>query len=109
MPDERQTSTREGIAPAPESTIGREAESRQRDALTHAPVESRPDSAMGGTSDADAPADESWGEVYHAAAATEDPDSPPSQVQQDDALEASERLDRLGTEPDEPATDRLGE
>ena len=59
MGDEREQSTREGIAPAPESEIGREAEARQRHALTHTPVESRPDSALGGTSDADSPADES--------------------------------------------------
>jgi hypothetical protein len=98
MPDERQTSTREGIAPAPESEMGREAEARQRDALTHAPVESRPDSAMGGTSDADAPADESWGQA-----------SRPGAVQQDDVLKGAERLERLGNEPDKPSTDRLGE
>jgi hypothetical protein len=84
MPDERQTSTREGIAPAPESEIGREAEARQRDALAHAPVESRPDSAMGGTSDADSPADESWGEASRQGTATEDSADPQSQVQQDD-------------------------
>jgi hypothetical protein len=109
MPDERQTSTREGIAPAPESRIGREAESRQRDALTHAPVESRPDSAMGGTSDADAPADESWGQASKPDTAPEDPGSPQSQVQPDDALRGAERLQRLGIEPDKPSTDRLGE
>jgi hypothetical protein len=73
MPDERQTSTREGIAPAPESTMGREAEARQRDALAHAPVESRPDGAMGGTSDADSPADESWGRVPGPDNATKPP------------------------------------
>lgn len=60
MPDERQTSTREGIAPAPESTVGREAAERNRDALTHTPPEAQPDSGMGGTSDADSPADEAW-------------------------------------------------
>lgn len=60
MPDERQESTREGIAPAPESEIGAEAADRQRDALTHTPPEARPESAMGGTSDADSPADEAW-------------------------------------------------
>jgi hypothetical protein len=60
MPDERQTSTREGIAPAPESPLGQRAEERQRDALTHTPPEAQPDSAMGGTSDADSPADEAW-------------------------------------------------
>jgi hypothetical protein len=109
MPDERQTSTREGIAPAPESKIGREAESRQRDALAHAPVESRPDSAMGGTSDADSPADESWGQVSRHETATEDSAGPQSQVQQDEALRGADRLERLGNEPDKPSTDRLGE
>jgi hypothetical protein len=84
MPDERQTSTREGIAPAPESEIGREAEARQRDALAHAPVESRPDSAMGGTSDADSPADESWGQASRHETPTEDAADPESRVRQDD-------------------------
>lgn len=60
MPDERQTSTAEGIAPAPESAQGREAERRRRDELLHAPVESRPDAGMGGTSDADSAGDEAW-------------------------------------------------
>jgi hypothetical protein len=60
MPDERQESTREGIAPAPESELGHEAEERQRSKLTDIPPEARPDSAMGGTSDADSAADEAW-------------------------------------------------
>jgi hypothetical protein len=60
MPDERQESTREGIAPAPESELGQEAAERQRSKLTDIPPAARPDSAMGGTSDADSPADEAW-------------------------------------------------
>jgi hypothetical protein len=60
MPDERQESTREGIAPAPESEIGQDAAERQRSRLIRTPPEAQPDSAMGGTSDADSPADEAW-------------------------------------------------
>jgi hypothetical protein len=60
MPDERQESTREGIAPAPESEIGQDAAERQRSRLIHTPPEARPESAMGGTSDADSPGDEAW-------------------------------------------------
>jgi hypothetical protein len=60
MPDERQESTAEGIAPAPESDIGRAADERRRQELARAPEESRPDGAMGGTSDADSAADEAW-------------------------------------------------
>jgi hypothetical protein len=60
MPDERQTSTAEGIAPAPESPLGREAERRRREELIEEPVESRPDGGVGGTSDADSPGDEAW-------------------------------------------------
>ena len=60
MPDERQESTAQGIAPAPESEIGRAADERRIDQVIHAPEESRPDGAMGGTSDADSAADEAW-------------------------------------------------
>ena len=60
MPDERQESTAQGIAPAPESEIGRVADEQRREQLANAPEESRPDSAMGGTSDADSAADEAW-------------------------------------------------
>jgi hypothetical protein len=60
MSDERQESTREGIAPAPESTIGQDAAARQQAQLIRTPPEARPDSAMGGTSDSDSPADEAW-------------------------------------------------
>jgi hypothetical protein len=60
MPDERKESTAEGIAPAPESPIGRAAEERRREELIHAPVASRPDAGLGGTSDADTAADEAW-------------------------------------------------
>jgi hypothetical protein len=60
MPDERQESTREGIAPAPESEVGRKAEERRREELIETPIPARPDSAMGGTSDADSAADEAW-------------------------------------------------
>jgi len=60
MPDERQQSTREGIAPAPESKVGEDAAARQQERLIHTPPEAQPESAMGGTSDADSPADEAW-------------------------------------------------
>jgi hypothetical protein len=60
MSDERQDSTREGIAPAPESALGQDAAERQRARLIRTPSEARPDSAMGGTSDADSPADKAW-------------------------------------------------
>ena len=58
MTDERQESTAQGIAPAPESAIGRRADAKRQDQLRHASVETRPESAMGGTSDADSAADE---------------------------------------------------
>jgi hypothetical protein len=60
MPDERQDSTAAGIAPAPESSIGRAADEQRREQLIQAPEESRPDGAMGGTSDADSAGDEAW-------------------------------------------------
>jgi hypothetical protein len=60
MPDERQESTAQGIAPAPESEIGRKADARRREQLTHEPESARPDSGMGGTSDGDTAADEAW-------------------------------------------------
>jgi hypothetical protein len=60
MPDERQESTKQGIAPAPESEIGQAADARRRQRLEHAPEETRPDSGMGGTSDADTAGDEAW-------------------------------------------------
>jgi hypothetical protein len=63
MPDERQESTKQGIAPAPESEIGRRAERRRQDELTHTPPESQPDSAMGGTSDNNSASDEAWSKV----------------------------------------------
>jgi hypothetical protein len=58
MRDERQESTREGIAPAPESAIGAEAAEQRRRELVKTPPEAQPDSAMGGTSDVDSPADD---------------------------------------------------
>lgn len=58
MRDERQESTKQGIAPAPESEQGRTAEKNGRDAFASAPEATRPDGAMGGTSDADAPVDD---------------------------------------------------
>jgi hypothetical protein len=60
MPDERQESTAEGIAPAPESEIGRAADARRREAVASMPPEARPDGGTGGTSDADSAADEAW-------------------------------------------------
>lgn len=58
MPDERQESTREGVAPAPESEVGRKAEEKLQRKMARTPRNARPDSAMGGTSDADRPADQ---------------------------------------------------
>jgi hypothetical protein len=58
--DERQESTAHGIAPAPESEIGREADKQRQRAVTQIPADARPEGAMGGTSDADSPADEAW-------------------------------------------------
>ena len=60
MPDERQESTAQGIAPAPESAIGREADERRREQVTRLPPEARPDAGIGGTSDADSAGDEAW-------------------------------------------------
>ena len=60
MPDERQESTKQGIAPAPESAIGRNAAEQVRAELTHTPPDAQPDSAMGGTSDNSTAADEAW-------------------------------------------------
>ena len=60
MPDERQESTKQGIAPAPESAIGRNAAEQVRAELTHTPADAQPDSAMGGTSDNSTAADEAW-------------------------------------------------
>ncbi len=60
MPDERLESTREGIAPAPESEIGRAADERRREQVINTPPDAQPDSAMGGTSDSDTAPDEAW-------------------------------------------------
>jgi hypothetical protein len=60
VPDERQDSTRKGVAPAPESQIGTEQEKRQQAELIHTPPEAQPEGAIGGTSDSDSPADEAW-------------------------------------------------
>ena len=60
MADERKESTAQGIAPAPESTVGREADARRQQQLIHEPAQVRPDAGLGGTSDADAPGDEAW-------------------------------------------------
>ncbi len=58
MADERAESIRQGIAAPEESRIGKEAEARAREQLINTPESARPDSAMGGTSDVDTPADE---------------------------------------------------
>ena len=58
MPDERAESLKQGIAAPDESPIAKEAEKRRIEQLVNTPVNARPDSAMGGTSDADSPADE---------------------------------------------------
>jgi hypothetical protein len=57
MPDERQDSIRKGIAVPPESEVGKAAaeENRKRNAELP-PI----GGAMGGTSDADSPADEAY-------------------------------------------------
>jgi hypothetical protein len=60
MPDERKQSIEEGIAAPPESAIGQAAAKRRQEELVHTPEEARPDSAMGGTSDADTAGDEAW-------------------------------------------------
>jgi hypothetical protein len=60
MADERKDSTQRGIAPPPDSPIGQAAERENQEELIHTPEEARPDSAMGGTSDADSPGDEAW-------------------------------------------------
>lgn len=58
MPDERAESISQGIAPPEESKIGKEAERRAQEELINTPESARPDSAMGGTSDVDAPVDD---------------------------------------------------
>lgn len=60
MPDERKESIEQGIAPAPESAIGKAAERENREQLIRTPEEARPDSAMGGTSDNSTAGDEAW-------------------------------------------------
>lgn len=58
MPDERAESISQGIAAPPESKEGKKAEERNREQLIRTPPEAQPDSAMGGTSDVDAPVDD---------------------------------------------------
>ena len=60
MADERKQSTEKGIAPPPESPIGRAAERDVDSELIHTPDEAQPDRGLGGTSDADSPGDEAW-------------------------------------------------
>ena len=60
MADERKDSIEEGIAPPPESPIGKAAERENQKELIQTPEEARPDSGMGGTSDVDSPGDEAW-------------------------------------------------
>ena len=54
--DERQDSIRQGIGVPPESEAGREAERRKQEQDARSPC--RETGGMGGTSDADSPADE---------------------------------------------------
>jgi hypothetical protein len=54
--DERQDSIRQGVGVPPESPTGHEAERRKQE--HDAKVPCRPAGGMGGTSDADSPADE---------------------------------------------------
>lgn len=58
MPDERAESIAQGIAAPDDSRVGKEAEARLREQLVNTPEEARPDGAMGGTSDVDAPVDD---------------------------------------------------
>ena len=58
MPDERQESINEGIASPAESEIGKRAEQEARERLIRTPRDAQADSALGGTSDSDSPADE---------------------------------------------------
>ena len=58
MPDERAESISQGIGAPAESKVGREAEERAKEKLIHTPPEAQADSAMGGTSDVDAPVDD---------------------------------------------------
>jgi len=58
MPDERAESLTQGIAAPEESRIGKEAEARRKEQLIHTPEDARPDGAIGGTSDVDAPVDD---------------------------------------------------
>lgn len=58
MPNERDESLKQGIAAPDESPIAREAEARRREQLLNTPPEAQADSAMGGTSDVDAPVDD---------------------------------------------------
>lgn len=60
MVDERMESTKQGIASPPESEEGERADEKRRERIGEQTREQRPDSAMGGTSDADSPADESF-------------------------------------------------
>jgi hypothetical protein len=53
---ERQDSIRQGIGVPPESEVGRQAERRKQERDARAPC--RETGGMGGTSDADSPADE---------------------------------------------------
>ncbi|HEV7588267.1 MAG TPA: hypothetical protein VGO40_09130 [Longimicrobium sp.] len=73
MPDERLDSMAQGIAPAPESAEALRASARRReDNLEHPLVM---ESAMGGTSDADRPADEAAYEASLRAGARDTPGS----------------------------------
>ena len=60
MPDERRESIERGIAPPPESAIGKAAEEQNREQLIQTPEDARPDSAMGGTSDNNTAGDDAW-------------------------------------------------
>ena len=69
MPDERAESIQQGIAAPEESEIGRRADEERRRHLNDSRIP--PDSAMGGTSDADTAGDEAH---FNANRATEGPD-----------------------------------
>jgi hypothetical protein len=58
MPDERGESIKQGIGVPPESEIGRKQERLTEKELARTPRDAQPEGGLGGTSDADSPADE---------------------------------------------------
>lgn len=58
MPDERLDSMQQGIGAPPESPAAQQADAERRAAIAQNPSPVELEGAMGGTSDADSPADE---------------------------------------------------